>query len=176
MRATMTTPPLNREQRRKLARDARRDIRTDRNATRAVPAMFFNPILYSKTYTEEQAAEICNTARMAWHRITTGDGSRDDFDTIAEVCNTTLVRAEQLGNGQPLVDAVLQAQASLIELQNIIRRTGRVAPNAGTLRTVPDLLDMYFELLRNSTAHQMVAACKEARRRVNQQIKQEKQA
>lgn len=165
---------MNRHQRRQAARDARR--RPDRNAARAVPAVFVEPVLYSRVYTEEQAAEICNAARMAWWRIAHGDGSRDDFDMLADVCNVLLVRAERIDNGAPMVTAVLGAQAALIDLQAAIRRTGRVAASAATLRTVPELLDLYMEVLRHSTAHQMVQASQEARRRTYQQINQRQKA
>ena len=156
---------MNRAQRRAAA--FKRAQRWDRNTVNAVTTAALAPILYHRQYTEEQAAEITNTIRMAWYRITHGEGTQDDFDTLASAANQTLVRAEAIG--ALAVEVALRAQDALVAMKLRYQRLGKLGADAAALADVPPMLDLYQEIVRLSTAQQMIGAAKEARARTERQ-------
>lgn len=152
---------MNRAQRRAAA--FQRGQRWDRNAIKSVTTAALEPILYHRQYNDEQASEITNLIRMAWYRLTTGDGTQADFDTVASASNQTLVRAK--GIGALAVKVALRAQDALVAMKQRYQRIGKFGADAAALADVPPMLDLYYDIVRLSSAQQMINAAREAQAR-----------
>lgn len=156
---------MNRAQRRaaQFKRGARHHYSADIDAAQ-------NAIRANTAYTEEQAATLGNMARMAWHRLTTGDGTEAEFDEVATVCNILVVRGESIA---PEVLAVaVAAQDALCDMKRRYIRHGRFAPDCAALRDVPPMLDLHDDMLRLSTPKQMIDAVRVSLGRIrNGQVK-----
>lgn len=155
---------MNRAQRRQS--QFKRAQRWDRNA-RVEPSAVLSPILYSRTFDADEAAKISVDTRMAWHRLTNGQGSEPDFDLLANSSNLALVLAEPLG--ELPVDLVLRAQAAIEAMRDRYLRTGRWGADAAALQDVPPMLDFYDELLAHGSPRVMVDALKVTVKRMNMQ-------
>ena len=154
---------MNRAQRRAAA--FKRSSRWDRNDVE--PSQVLRPILISRTFDDHEAATLSNETRMAWHRLTHGDGSQDDFDLLANSSNVALIRAETLG--ELAVETVQRAQAAIVAMQARHQRTGRFGADAAALQDVPPMLDFYDELLAHGSPQVMTDALMETLNRMNQQ-------
>lgn len=150
---------MNRAQRR--ASQFKRGLRTDRNAM-AEPSSVLTPLIWSTVFTTEEVGTLSSEVRLAWHHLTHGSGTQQHFQMLAMAMNTCLVRCEAIGNGEAAEEVARRAQAALVAMQARHRRTGRFGPDAQALQDVPYALDLYDELLRNSTPLQMHDATKEA--------------
>lgn len=155
---------MNRAQRRAAA--FKRAQRWDRNA-QVEPSHVLKPILMCRTFDEDEAAIISVDLRMAWHRLTHGDGSQADFDLLANSSNVALVRAETLGD--LAVETVLRAQAAIVAMKDRYLRTGRFGADAAALQDVPPMLDFYDELVAHGSPQIMTDALMETVARMNQQ-------
>ncbi len=155
---------MNRQTRR--ASQFKRAARWDRNA-RIEPSAVLSPILYSRTFTEDEAAKISVDTRMAWYRLTHGEGSEPDFDLLANSSNVALVLAEPLG--ELPVETVLRAQAAIEAIRDRYLRTGRWGADAAALSDVPPMLDFYDQLLKHGSPRTMVDALKMTVKRMNMQ-------
>ena len=153
---------MNRAQRRAAA--FKRGQRWDRNA-RVEPSAVLSPIVESVTYSPEQAAELTNIARMAWHRLTNGNGSRDDWDVLATTSNSVMVIAESLD--ALAVELAERSQAAILAMRRRYERTGRWGADAQALADVPPMLDAYHAIVSESSCNQMRASVREAQRRIN---------
>jgi len=142
-------------------RSANKRTQRDRNAVE--PSAVLNAIYYHRQYTEDQAAELANIVRLAWHQMTIGAGTMDDYYTLAEISNQVLIRAE--GIDELLVEVALRAQAALVAMAQRHERIGRWGVDAAGLADMPAMLDVYYEIVRLSTAKQMISAAKESRAR-----------
>ncbi len=151
---------MNRAQRR--ASTFKRAARYDRNCVE--PSAVLKPIIMSRTFDADEAAKISVDTRMAWHRLTHGEGTEADFDLLANTSNIALVRAEALG--ELAVETVLRAQASILQMQDRYRRTGRFGADAQALQTVPNMLDFYDQLLDHSSPQLMLEALEATVRRM----------
>ena len=110
----------------------------------------------SSPFDEEAAATHSNEARLAWHRMCTGEGTCKDFDELAMTLNTLRVLSEKLGP-EPL-EVVSRAAPALLDIRARYVRTRKFGVDAAALATVPDALDLYDEFLRVSTPMQMEKA------------------
>lgn len=155
---------MNRQQRR--AATFKRAQRYDRNA-QVEPSSVLRPILMCRTFDEDEAATLSNETRMAWHRLTHGDGSQDDFDLLVNSSNVALVRAETLG--ELAVETVLRAQAAIVAMKDRYQRTGRFGADAAALQDVPDMLDLYDQIVAPGSPQVMTDALRETINRMNQQ-------
>lgn len=126
---------MNRQTRR--ASQFKRAQRWDRNAVE--PSHVLKPVLMSRTFDENEAAKISVDTRLAWHRLTHGEGSEPDFDLLANSSNVALVLAEPLG--ELAVETVLRAQAAIESLRDRYLRTGRWGADAAALADVPPMLE-----------------------------------
>jgi hypothetical protein len=151
---------MNRAQRR--ASTFKRAQRYDRNHVE--PSAVLKPIIMSRTFDADEAAKISVDTRMAWHRLTHGEGTEADFDLLANTSNIALVRAEALG--ELAVETVLRAQASILQMRDRYRRTGRFGADAQALQTVPNMLDFYDQLLDHSSPQLMLEALEATVRRM----------
>ena len=155
---------MNRSQRR--AATFKRNARYDRNA-RVEPSHVLKPILMCRTFDADEAATISVDVRMAWHRLTHGDGTEADFDLLANSSNVALVRAETLG--ELAVETVLRAQAAIVAMKERYVRTGRFGADAAALQDVPPMLDFYDELLKFGSPRTMIDALEVTVRRMKMQ-------
>jgi len=152
---------LNRQQRRALAHK-----RPERRP-RINPAAALNPVTLCQQFTGEEAASLGNEARLAWYRLTSGDGQQSDFDMVANCSNITLVQSEEIG--AEAVEIVLQAQTSILEMKARYERTGAFGADAAALATVPGMLDLYDQLLTFGSPAKMIQSLTETVRRVRMQ-------
>jgi hypothetical protein len=140
-----------------------------RKATRrkyrpADPLAWAYAIASNSDMDQAHATKIVNIIRTAYQRMREGNGTDEDFDRLAAALNVSLMRAEKIG--KPLVDGI---NAGLQALMAADRRNGE---GRGYGFSGPDLLamncavDLYEEILRNSTPRQMQEALEEGARRM----------
>lgn len=110
----------------------------------------------SSNFSEHEFAVLSNEARMAWHKLQTGDATTADYDALVMAVNVTKVIAE--GFGPAAVDVMEHAQMAMYEIGQRYRRSGRFGVDAFTLKHMPDALDFHDECLRNCTPWQMTRA------------------
>lgn len=155
---------MNRQQRR-----AAQFKRKQRDRNRMIePSAVLAPIVESVTYSPEQAAELANIVRMAWHRLTNGEGDKDDWDVLATTSNSVMVIAESLD--ELAVELAERAQAAILAMRSRWERTGRWGADAQALADVPPMLDAYHTIVSASSCNQMRASVREAQRRINQGV------
>lgn len=154
---------MNRAQRRAAA--FKRGQRWDRNQVE--PSSALKPILMCRQFDEHEAATLSNETRMAWHRLTHGDGNQGDFDLLANSSNVALVRAEALG--ELAIETVQRAQAAIVAMKERYQRTGRFGADAAALQDVPLMLDFYDDLLAYGSPQIMTDALNEVVSRINSQ-------
>jgi len=105
--------------------------------------------------------------RMAWHRLTHGDGTTQDMNVIANCCNVALVHAERIDD--LVVDLVMRADAAIKSMDARYMRTGRWGADAAALSDVPPMLDLYDQLLELGTPATMVGALNESIKRMREE-------
>lgn len=108
----------------------------------------------------EDIASASNEVRMAWHRITQGDGTPSDFDRLADAMNMAAILSEPIG--ADALEAAERAQVALLAMQARYHRLGRLGPDADALRELPVGLDLYDQLLTLCSPLQLAAALTEA--------------
>ena len=154
---------MNRAQRRQAT--FKRAARWDRNAVE--PSHVLKPVLMSRTFDANEAAKISVDTRLAWYRLTHGEGSEPDFDLLANSSNVALVLAEPLG--ELAVETVLRAQAAIEAMRDRYLRTGRWGADAGALADVPPMLDFYDDLLTHGSPRVMLDALEVTVKRMRMQ-------
>ena len=154
---------LNRQQRRALAH------RRPEKRERINPASALNPIVLCQQFTPDEASILSNETRLAWYRLTHGDGTQPDFDMVANCSNIALVQSEEIG--REAVEAVLRAQASIVEMKARYGRTGVFGADAVALATVPAMLDLYDQLLSFGSPAKMIQSLDETVRRVRMKLR-----
>lgn len=157
---------MNRQQRRQAAFK-----RTQRDRNAVEPSSVLRPILMCRQFDAEEASILAVEARMAWHKLTTGDGTQDDFDLLANSSNVALIRAEKID--ELAVEVVLRAQAAIVAMKERYQRVGRFGADAAALQDVPPMLDFYCDLLSFSSPAIMTEALMESINRMNLQRRME---
>lgn len=160
---------MNRQTRR--ASQFKRAQRWDRNAVE--PSHVLKPVLMSRTFDENEAAKISVDTRLAWHRLTHGEGSEPDFDLLANSSNVALVLAEGLqwkpelmtrqefeAKRELAIETVLRAQTAIEAMRDRYLRAGRWGADAAALADVPPMLDFYDDLLAHGSPRVMLDALK----------------
>lgn len=116
-----------------------------------------------RSFATEEIAALSNEARLAWHHLINGTGTKQHFDTLATSLNASLILSEPIG--QAAVDVAIRAQESMVRMQSRFHRVGSFGADAQALADVPPGLDLYDELLRFSNPLQLVqAVCKSWKR------------
>ena len=151
---------MNRQQRRQAAFK-----RTQRDRNAVEPSSVLRPILMCRQFDAEESAILAVEVRMAWQRLTHGDGTQDDFDLLANSSNVALIRAEQID--AMAVEVVLRAQTAIIGMKERYQRVGRFGADAVALADVPPMLDFYCDLLSFSSPQIMPDALLESINRMN---------
>lgn len=155
---------MNRAQRRQAT--FKRTARYDRNA-RVEPSAVLKPVIMSRTFDADEAAKISVDTRLAWHRLTHGEGTEPDFDLLANSSNVCLVLAEPLG--ELAAETVLRAQDAIRSMQARYLRTGRFGADAAALATVPEMLDLYDQFLAHGSPKVMTDALEATVKRMRMQ-------
>lgn len=135
----------------------------DRNK-QVEPSAALAPVAWSSDYTEEEASRLGAEARLAWHKLTHGNGTEKAFDVLAQHINTAAVLAH--GIDASLHAIVDRAQHGLAVMQARYRRLGTFGADAQTLADVPQALDVYDTILRNTTPRMTVNAYQAGMRNV----------
>ncbi len=151
---------MNRAQRRA---SAFKRTKRDRNAVE--PSSVLRPILMCRQFNDEEASILAVEVRMAWQRLTHGDGTQDDFDLLANSSNVALIRAEEID--ALAVEVVLRAQTAIIAMKERYQRVGKFGADAVALADVPPMLDFYCDLLTFSSPQNMTDALLESINRMN---------
>jgi hypothetical protein len=106
--------------------------------------------------------ELDAEARLAWQKLRTGAGDYSDWDSLADVSNVCSIRAPRIGNGERLISICKKAAESLQAMQDRADKTGKWGACHLSIAAVPELLEFYAELVKNSTPRQMMDAHYEA--------------
>lgn len=115
-----------------------------------------------------EAADLCQIElppRMAYQSIKDGEGTAQDYATIADALNDTIIRSEAI---DPACVEVCQfAVAAMQRCRERHTRTGRYGFDGPAMQEISAALDLFSEILANSTPAQMITAGQEQRKRLN---------
>lgn len=110
------------------------------------------------------ATKIMVQLRTAYQRMREGNGTDEDFDQIAAAMNVGLMRAEKIG--QPVVDGINAGLQALTAADRRKGAHGTYGFSGPELLSMNCAMDLYEEILRNSTPRQMQEALDEGARRM----------
>lgn len=139
----------------------------DRNK-RFDPAFTINKTAWMQTYNEEEAAQLANSSRMAWFKITNGLGTVDDFDTLATMMNVIGILSEEIDKS--LLSITQPAAQALAEMKIRYIKHGKFAADANALKTVPAALDLHDEILKHMTPQKMIDTIEIAIKRLKEAV------
>lgn len=139
----------------------------DRNK-RFDPEYTLNRTKWMQAYTEEEAAQLANSSRMAWFKITTGEGTVDDFDTLATMMNVIGILSEEIDKS--LLEITQPAVMALANMKIRYMKHGKFAPDADALKTVPAALDLHDEILKHMTPKKMIDTIEIAIKRLKEPV------
>ncbi|APW38495.1 hypothetical protein RD110_15850 [Rhodoferax koreense] len=119
-------------------------------------------------------AEVTNLlipTRIAFEAFRTGQATVDDFATLVDTANITLVRSESVD--QRCVEACDAATAALKRVQARQRATGRWGMDGPAFLELGVMIDLYDQFIANSSPQQMKAVLEEVHRREEKQRREE---
>ncbi|TXH90320.1 MAG: hypothetical protein E6Q78_05090 [Rhodoferax sp.] len=102
--------------------------------------------------------------RVSFERLRDGGATEQDFDLVAHVLNSALVRAEQID--ELLVETIKRGQDAMVRMKDRYLRGLRFGFDAPGLRDVPAALDAWEAMADASSPLQLQHAIKEAYRRM----------
>ena len=118
-------------------------------------------------FTEADLTKLLIPPRLSIEAIRYGKGKPDDFDTLAVVVNTTIVRCEQIpGDNIDALDVCYDAMNALMEMQARAVRTGKIGFGIGEMDAIVGAVDLHEQIARESTMKQMADALKEVLKRL----------
>lgn len=150
----------------RATRRAAQHQRPHRDRNDVALSAILRPIKLCAAFEPEEAALLSNETRMAWHRLTSGEGSEPDFDLLANCSNVAFIQAEKLG--EPAVEIVIAAQSAIVAMRDRYLRTGKWGADAVALRDVPPVLDFYDQLLALASPAVMVNALEQSINRMKE--------
>lgn len=103
--------------------------------------------------------------RVSFERLRDGGATEQDFDLVAHILNTALVRAEQID--ELLVQTIKLGQDAMVRMKDRYLRGLRFGFDAAGLRDVPAALDAWEAMADASSPLQLQHAIKEAYRRMS---------
>lgn len=130
----------------------------------ANPRAVLSTVAKVKPFDEEEAAELVNEARMAWHHLTHGSGTEAHFDKLATALNANLLMSERVD--QAAVDVAISAQLAAVAMQHRYHQHGRFGADAAALVDIPAGLDLYAQFVSFSNPLQLVTAVSDSWRRI----------
>jgi len=144
-----------------------------RTASRAKrTTAWIDVISSSRPPPEDHATLVMNRVRVAFEALKNGTTDIAYFDRLAACINVGLIRSEDI---DPLCEqTMLTAIQAMGRVDDIFGRHKRYGFHGPDLETVTDAVNLYEEILRNSTPHQMEAAVEESARRMIVQLSDER--
>lgn len=133
--------------------------RTARNPTSWAAA-----IANSQPTPAADVTRIMVSARMSYERLKLGDAPASDFERLAAVLNVGLIRAESIA--PEVVEAMKEAIEALLHCHSLHQRHGRWGFTGPGLQAMNAALELYEQILAQSSPLQMEAAVKESYRRM----------
>jgi len=121
----------------------------------------------STKFTEAELTKLLIPPRLSIEAIRYGKGKPDDFDTLAVIVNTTLVRCEQIpGDNTAALDVCYDAMNALMEMQARAVMAGKIGFGIGEMDAIVGAVDLHENIARESTMKQMADALKEVLKRL----------
>ncbi|MHB1407977.1 MAG: hypothetical protein ACYCXC_00035 [Acidovorax defluvii] len=121
----------------------------------------------STKFTEAELTKLLIPPRLSIEAIRYGKGKPDDFDTLAVIVNTTLVRCEQIsGDNTAALDVCYDAMNALMEMQARAVRACKIGFGIGEMDAIVGAVDLHEQIARESTMKQMADALKEVLKRL----------
>lgn len=135
---------------------------------------WFDAVVNSRPPPEEHATMVMNRIRTAFEALKNGSTDCAQFDSLAATINVGMVRAEEI---DPLcLQTMIAGRDALIRCDEIFGRHQRYGFHGPDIEAVTDAVNLYEEILRNSTPHQMEDALNESARRMIEQVNAERLA
>jgi len=135
------------------------------------PTTWAETIVASRPTEPEVATETMAKLYSAFADMKAGGSDGETFDRLASAVNVGMIRAEEI---DPVcVQPMLAARDALIHADEIMGRHRRYGFDGPGLQAMAAGLEVYEEILRNSTPNQMAEAARESRRRMQRQVAQE---
>lgn len=133
----------------------------DRNRARADARATLGAVLLCQDFDSEAAAAVCNAIRLAWHRVTIGVGTLEDLELLSDAANIVTLEGARLG--EPLASVAYHAAVAIEAMDQRRQRTGRIGPDHAALAAVPDMLDVYCQMVAASTPKAMMQLANRAK-------------
>ena len=134
---------------------------------RADPMAALRALSGNTRFTEAELTKLLIPPRLSIEAIRYGKGKPDDFDTLAVIVNTTLVRCEQIpGDNTAALEVCYDAMNALMEMQARAVRAGKIGFGIGEMDAIVGAVDLHDEIVRESTMKQMADALTEVLKRL----------
>jgi len=134
---------------------------------RADPMAALRALSGNTQFTEAELTKLLIPPRLSIEAIRYGKGKPDDFDTLAVIVNTTLVRCEQIsGDNTAAIDVCYDAMNALMQMQARAVRAGKIGFGIGEMDAIVGAVDLHEQIARESTMKQMADALKEVLKRL----------
>lgn len=145
---------MNREQRR--AAKFKRGQRWDRNQAMANPSAGLTRINLIKPYSADDFARLSKQARLAWYKLSNGQGTQQDYDMLGGNLNCVSVIVDKVDPMQH--ELLLRAMEGLARMRDRYDRLGRFGADADLLGSMPVALDIMDDVLSQATPKTMLQA------------------
>jgi hypothetical protein len=127
-------------------------------------------VLNSTVFTKEDADAIVDLVRIAHGRLLKGDAEQIHIIRIGCALNVAAVRAEAIGNSQPMLVSIDAAGKALTEADARLEVHGRYGLSGPGIAQLAAGIDAYEDIVRASTPKQMQDAEKEVVRRLTRKV------
>lgn len=118
------------------------------------------------TLTPEEQMEMALPVRTAFESLKKGTGTPDDFEALAVAVNVSLVGGERIS---PLVVGVCaQARDGMLRALDRFQRLGKWGFDGPALQVLPEVIDLYEQLLALCTATQLKGYMLECQKRIKE--------
>ncbi len=138
---------------------------------RANPTSWAATIAARRTMVPAVADGVMTKLHSAFADLRSGSTDDDLFDRLAAAINVGIVRAEQID--ELCVPPMLAARDALIRCDDIRGKHGRYGFDGPGLQAMTTGLEVYEEMVRNSTPQQMREAMTASIARMNRQVRTE---
>ncbi len=140
----------------------------------ARPTAWFDAVVGSRPPPDEHATLVMNRVRSAFEALKNGTSDCAQFDRLAACINVGMIRSEEIDQlCEQTMAAAIEALGRVDAIYGRHRRYGFSGPD---LQAVTEAVNLYDQILRNSTPLQMDAAVQESARRMIEQVREERKA
>ncbi len=168
---------MNRDERRKAAKQARRSKKAPSLYDRAMQRVGqldvgFRLLDSARPFDEGDTTDQHLKTRAAFERLTTGAADVGDFDRVAMAINLAKVRALDIDAG--LADMLERAQNAMTAMRARHGRTGRLGFDGPGLVAVTEAMDAHEAITDASSPLQMRLAIQKVHRSIMKNINQKR--